>query len=128
MEIKRSFKVNSQLLPKEFPRDFDAHIYFDELTFNKAEKLQALMIETFQGTEVFVGQMINQPIGPHPTGMFEANFPVKLFADVVLWLMKEHGELSVLIHPLTGNDYIDHTGQALWLGITQPLDFSKFTL
>jgi aromatic ring-cleaving dioxygenase len=113
-EIKRNFKVNSQLLPKEFPRDFDAHIYFEELTFNKAEKLHALMI--------------NQPIGPHPTGMFEANFPVKLFADVVLWLMKEHGELSVLIHPLTGNDYIDHTDQALWLGPPQPLDFSKFTL
>ncbi|MDD4973793.1 MAG: DOPA 4,5-dioxygenase family protein [Bacteriovorax sp.] len=128
MEIKRSFKVNSQLLPKEFPRDFDAHVYFNELTFKKAENLHALMIETFQGQKVFVGQMINQSIGPHPTGMFEANFPVKLFADVVLWLMKEHEELSVLIHPLTGNDYIDHSGQALWLGITLPLDFSKFTL
>jgi aromatic ring-cleaving dioxygenase len=128
MENKRNFKVNSQLLPKEFPRDFDAHIYFNELTFNKAENLHFKMLEAFQGKEVFVGQMINQPIGPHPTGMFEANFSVNLFADVVLWLMTEHGELSVLVHRLTGNDYIDHTSGSLWLGATLPLDFSKFTL
>jgi aromatic ring-cleaving dioxygenase len=37
------------------------------------------------------------------------------------WLLLNRGELSVLVHPLTGNDYDDHSRFALWLGTPLPL-------
>ncbi|MET3426353.1 aromatic ring-cleaving dioxygenase [Actinoplanes tereljensis] len=35
---------------------------------------------------------------------------------VVEWLMLNRAGLSVLIHPETGSDLLDHTDHALWLG------------
>lgn len=127
MESKRTFKVNSQLLPQGFPREFDAHIYFSENTQSEAEQLRALALEKFKGRLFFVGEMIPEPIGPHLLPMFEMNFPKDLFADVVLWLMSHRGSLSVLVHELTGDDLNDHTDAALWLGSPVALDLSRFT-
>ncbi|MEK2644352.1 DOPA 4,5-dioxygenase family protein [Bdellovibrio sp. BCCA] len=122
----RTYKVNSQLLPEGFPREFDAHIYFSETSFEKAHRLREEAIARFAGQRVFVGQMIPEAIGPHPIPMFEINFPKELFTDVVLWLMKARGDLSVLVHELTGNDLYDHTQAAMWLGEAVPLDYSEF--
>ncbi|WP_374077869.1 DOPA 4,5-dioxygenase family protein [Bdellovibrio bacteriovorus] len=122
----RTYKVNSQLLPQGFPREFDAHIYFSEVSLQKAQSLHDEAIEQFKGQRVFVGEMIPEPIGPHPTPMFEINFPKEFFRDVVLWLMKARGDLSVLVHELTGNDLYDHTQAAMWLGEAVPLDYSRF--
>ena len=121
----RDFKVNSELLPPNFNREFDAHIYFKNDNFKNAQELREKLLQTFINPKIFVGPMISVPIGPHPQPMFEVNFSAVDFSEVVLWLMKEHGEISILIHRLTGNDYIDHTREALWLGTAVPLDFSK---
>ncbi len=126
IKTERSFKVNSQLLPTGFPREFDAHIYFTEENRQQAHDLWRLVQVYFQGQRVFVGEMIPEPIGPHPTPMFEVNFPKELFSEVVLWLMKERRDLSVLVHELTGDDLYDHTQAALWLGPAVELDYSRF--
>jgi DOPA 4,5-dioxygenase len=39
---------------------------------------------------------------------------------VVEWLMLSRAGFSVLVHPETGDDLLDHTDHALWLG--RPLD------
>ncbi len=116
MKNERSYKVNSQLLPEGFPRQFDAHIYFDPNKRAFADQLREKAITDFVGQTVFVGEMIPEAIGPHPVPMFEINFPKENFAEVVLWLMKERGDLSVLVHELTGDDLYDHTQAAMWLG------------
>lgn len=126
MTSERPFKVNSQLLPEGFPRQFDAHIYFDESSREFATQLHAKSIEVFKGQQVFTGQLIPVPIGPHPLPMFEINFPKELFSEVVLWLMKERGSLSILVHELTGDDLYDHTQAALWLGPAVDLKYSVF--
>ncbi len=92
----RTFKVNSKLLSTGFPREFDAHIYFSIEELEKAQKLRDQMKSHFAGVTFFVGDMIDVPIGPHPTPMFEANFPQDIFTEVVLWLMKERGALAFL--------------------------------
>lgn len=122
----RDFKVNSQLLPAGFPREFDAHVYFFEESFEFAEKLRAQALEMFSGRVVFVGEMIPVAIGPHPLPMFEINFSTEMFTEVVLWLMTERGSLSVLVHALTGDDLYDHTQAALWLGPQVALKYSVF--
>lgn len=112
----KTYTVNSKLLPAGFPREFDAHIYFSEEQRSQAETLRNLALNVFSSRRVFVGQMIPEAIGPHTLPMFEINFPKEEFADVVLWLMHERRDLSVLVHELTGDDLYDHTQAALWLG------------
>ena len=36
--------------------------------------------------------------------------------DLVPWLMFERKNLSVLIHPLTGDSYEDHVKYSIWMG------------
>ena len=128
MSTGRDFKVNSKLLPEGFPREFDAHVYFTEDKIKDATELRDKIRDQFKDEVFFVGDMIPVPIGPHPVPMFEANFPQGIFTEVVLWLMKERGEFSVLVHPLSGDDYYDHTQGAMWLGDSIELDYSKFTI
>lgn len=122
----RTYKVNSQLLPENFPREFDAHIYYSVGQKDKALQLRAAAMQKFAGLHVFIGEMIPEAIGPHPTPMFEINFPKDHFADVVMWLMHERGELSVLVHELTGDDLYDHTQAAMWLGSPVELKYDVF--
>ncbi|UOE99779.1 DOPA 4,5-dioxygenase family protein [Bdellovibrio reynosensis] len=124
--MERPYKVNSQLLPAGFPREFDAHIYFSAEQRQQAETFRKAAIEQFAGLKVFVGEMIPEAIGPHPVPMFEINFPKELFSEVVLWLMHSRGDLSVLVHELTGDDHYDHTQAALWLGEAVELKYSVF--
>lgn len=126
MEANKAYKVNSQLRPVGFPHEFDAHIYFEAANVAKATHLRDEAIRMFEGKKVFVGEMIPEAIGPHPTPMFEINFPEEYFSEVVLWLMHERGELSVLVHELTGDDLYDHTQAALWLGKPVELKYDRF--
>lgn len=124
--MERSFKVNSQLLPEGFPREFDAHIYYSLSQFEEAKKFRDKIAEHFKDEVVFVGEMIPEPIGPHTLPMFEANFPRDMFTEVSLWLMDNRGEFSILLHSLSGDDLADHTTGAQWLGPEVKLDYSKF--
>lgn len=124
--MQKTYTVNSKLLPSGFPREFDAHIYFDEAHREKASHFRDKAIRMFEGKKVFVGEMIPEAIGPHPVPMFEINFPKEYFTEVVLWLMRERGDLSVLVHELTGDDLYDHTQAALWLGPAVELKYDRF--
>ena len=35
-------------------------------------------------------------------------------------------KFNILVHPLTGDDYFDHTQGVMWLGESVELDLSKF--
>ena len=106
---------------------FHAHIYFEEDSAQSAEQLRALIGEKLNPILRHWGKLIHRPIGPHPTPMFEIDFTIEHFTEVVTFLMQNHGEHSVLIHPETGNDLIDHTTHALWLGKQLPLDLSNLS-
>lgn len=125
MKKTYDFKFNSQLLPEKFPRDFDAHIYYESIDLLEATMLRDNIKNHFKNIVFFVGDMCTEPIGPHPLPMFEANFPMEHFAEVVLWLMKERGGFSVLVHPITGDEIYDHTQGAIWLGPSVRLNYSS---
>lgn len=126
MNDTKTYQVNSKLMPANFPREFDAHIYFDESSRAFAESMHAKALSEFGSDQVFTGMLSPHGIGPHPIPMFEINFPKEKFTDVVLWLMKERGNLSVLVHELTGDDLYDHTQAAMWLGPQVPLKYDVF--
>jgi len=39
----------------------------------------------------------------------------------VPWLMLNRDGLTILLHPETGNDMLDHTAPAAWFGAVLPL-------
>lgn len=66
------------------------------------------------------------PIGPHPIGSFETCCNRTSLASAISWFMQNRSPAnSVLLHPLTKSEVIDHTTRAFWLGQKMPLDTSK---
>lgn len=71
---------------------------------------------------LFVGEMRDKTVGPHPKPQFEAHF-LEDALPRVLALIKASG-LTALVHPLTDDDLADHTSLAVWIGEPLPLDHS----
>ena len=98
--------------------EYHAHIYYLPETRGAAESLRE---QLGAGFDVRLGRWHDNPIGPHTRGMYQALFAASEFARLVPWLMLNRGALDVLVHPSTGDDLLDHTAHALWLGERLPL-------
>lgn len=97
---------------------YHAHVYYDPATRPAAERLRAAIGERFAAR---LGSWHDEPVGPHPSAMYQVAFAAGELARLLPWLMLNRGGLSVLVHPLTGDDYADHARFALWLGTPQLL-------
>ncbi|MBD2342825.1 DOPA 4,5-dioxygenase family protein [Anabaena subtropica] len=93
--------------------NFHAHVYYNTETRDIAARIREGLEARF---EVQLGHWHDQPIGPHPTSMYQVAFSPNQFPQVVPWLMLNREGLDILIHPETGDDVTDHTAHALWLG------------
>jgi len=101
---------------------FHAHVYYhDDETREIAAKIRSYAEANLN---VIMGRWRDQPVGPHPTPMFQMAFQPDEFARIVPWLMLNHHGLSVLIHPETGDHVPDHRDFPLWLGEKLDLDIS----
>jgi DOPA 4,5-dioxygenase len=99
-------------------RGYHAHIYYDAETKPVAARLREAIGSQFTAE---LGRWHDEPVGPHPTSMYQVAFPVAEFPRLVPWLMLNRGGLDVLVHPQTDNPYDDHALHALWLGRKLPL-------
>ncbi len=99
-------------------RSYHAHIYYDPASRAAAERLREAIGKEFT---VELGRWHDEPVGPHPTSMYQVAFAVGEFARLVPWLMLNRGGLDVLVHPQTDNAYDDHSAHAVWLGTKLPL-------
>jgi aromatic ring-cleaving dioxygenase len=99
-------------------KGYHAHVYYDTDTRKLAEDLRDTILEKFA---VKPGAFSDEPIGPHPIPQFNVIFQTEEFQKIVPWLMLNHGDLDVLIHPLTESSYDDHSKNALWIGTPVPM-------
>lgn len=104
--------------------EFHAHIYYSSETRESAVALRERMAGV-GGAQLGLSMPSDGPRGPHVNPMFGVNIPAAVLAETLAWLMVNHGPHAVLIHPVTGNELLDHTHHALWLGACQPLDLSR---
>jgi len=104
-------------------KSFDAHIYYDEDSFEQAKML---IDEARKQFTLRIGHMHRKPIGPHPCWSCVLEFDPALFDTVVPWLMLNRDGLAVLVHPDTGDELQDHTDFALWMGEIKTLNLSMF--
>jgi len=101
-------------LPIELIQSWHAHIYYDPTsTRDRAERLRARVAERFS---VRLGRWWDTPIGPHSQAFFQIAFRKPLFPTLVPWLALNREGLSILVHPNTDNQRLDHLVRALWLG------------
>jgi aromatic ring-cleaving dioxygenase len=101
-------------------RIYHAHVYYDaERTRGRAERFRERIAAEFPQAKL--GRWHDELVGPHPQSMYQIAFPASMLASFVPWLMRNRGELTILLHPETGNDYRDHTAHACWFGAVLPL-------
>lgn len=110
--------------PSQDISEFHAHVYFSAKT---RESAKALREQLLGNPDLKIYTLSDGPRGPHLVTMFGIDIPKVHLPEVVGFLMLNHGELSVLVHPVTANEVEDHTIHALWLGPPQPLDLSKLS-
>ncbi|KAK5012491.1 DOPA-like domain-containing protein [Cryomyces antarcticus] len=107
---------------------FDIHVYFmqnDEQQVTFAKELWERIRREFPELRIY--KVWDQPIGPHPIGMFEVNlFTPEQFGAFVPWLVINRGPLSALVHPNTDEEERDHTQRATWMGQPIPLNLRMF--
>jgi DOPA 4,5-dioxygenase len=99
--------------------DCHAHVYYDAESWDRAEAIRDGLAARFA---VRLGRWHDRPVGPHPQSMYQVAFAPADFGTIVPWLALNRGDLSILVHPLTGDDVADHSAHAMWLGDPLPLD------
>lgn len=99
---------------------YHAHIYYDlAKTRETAARVREGVGAAFP--QATVGSWHDEAVGPHTVAMYQVAFATEDFARLVPWLMLNRQGLDVLVHPLAGNAYDDHTVFAMWLGDKLPL-------
>jgi len=107
---------------------YHAHIYFAPETRGSADALRLRLRDMMESGEIaqllFVGQLRDRKVGPHPIPQFEIHF-TRDALPIILPLIEASG-LRALVHPLTNDDLADHTTLARWVG--DPIDLDLTTL
>jgi DOPA 4,5-dioxygenase len=100
---------------------YHAHVYYDPATKAAAGALRDRLGEAFA---VELGRWHDAPVGPHPCGSYQIAFAPQLFATLVPWLALNRGDLTVFVHPNTGDAIADHTAHVMWLGESRALNLA----
>jgi len=101
-------------------RNYHVHVYYDPGTTRvTAERLRERVAAAFP--QAMLGRWHDALVGPHTQSMYQMAFPPGMFAAFVPWLMLNRDGLTMLLHPDTGDAYVDHTRHAAWFGAVLPL-------
>jgi aromatic ring-cleaving dioxygenase len=124
--MKSVAATQSDMKDKDAP--YHAHIYYVQEQRAQAEGLRLHLGEMKASGEIsrllYVGQLRDRKVGPHPIPQFEIHFTKEVLPNI-LGLLEASG-LTSLVHPLTDDDLADHTRLAHWIG--QPLELDLTTL
>lgn len=101
-------------------RAYHAHVYYRDA--DERARAAELRDAAEAGFEVALGRWRDEPVGPHPLAMYQISFAAPTFADFMPWLMLNRQGLTILVHPVTGDDVADHRDFPVWLGETLDLD------
>ncbi|QCI10010.1 4,5-dioxygenase [Pseudomonas putida] len=104
-------------------KGYHAHVYYDANTLEQARELCEEAARLFPVT---MGRMHQKPVGPHPDWSCQLAFAPEVVGVVLPWLALNRKGLVVFLHPLTGDELLDHRDHAIWMGAVRPLNLSIF--
>jgi DOPA 4,5-dioxygenase len=100
-------------------KDWHAHVYFDPASRDAAWALRERIEKAF---DIDMGRFHEKPVGPHPRFSYQVHFRNDQLARLISWLTLNRGDLTVFVHPNTGEALADHRDRAVWLGQQVPLN------
>lgn len=109
--------------PRNLYSRYHAHVYFDDKSTAQARNICQTAATRFGVT---MGRIHEKLVGPHPHWSCQLAFDSTQFDELIPWLEMHRGELSILVHGVTGNDLEDHTANASWLGEPAKLNLAVF--
>jgi len=115
--------MNSPKRPINNHEHYHAHVYFSADTLDFATRLCQ---EAGTQFSLEIGRVHQKPVGPHTQWSCQIKFDKAHFEQFIPWLDTNRANLNVLVHAVTGNDYIDHTDYAYWLGDEEKLKLEIF--
>ncbi|EJK2113348.1 DOPA 4,5-dioxygenase [Vibrio navarrensis] len=93
---------------------FHAHVYYPlNRRSDAAELHEKIRRERKDVLQIF--PLVERLVGPHKMPMFELHFRDNQ-KGLIEWLDTQRGGFSVLIHPVSEEELLDHTERAQWLG------------
>ncbi|TWC20904.1 DOPA 4,5-dioxygenase [Pseudomonas sp. SJZ085] len=104
-------------------KGYHAHVYFDASTIDQA---RALCEEASRLFPLEMGRVHERPVGPHPDWSCQLSFDPQYIGVVLPWLALYRKGLVIFLHPNTGDELVDHTDHAIWMGAMRQLDLSVF--
>jgi aromatic ring-cleaving dioxygenase len=114
-----------EALDESIPEEFHFHLYFDPDSRESALDVRRRLVQeaTFRYQ---LPPVRERPMGPHRWPIWSVWVDEPNFGPAALWMMRHHGEHSVLVHPNIDDGLLDHTGHAMWLGAPRPLKLEVF--
>jgi aromatic ring-cleaving dioxygenase len=103
---------------------YHAHVYFDAATRDVAWSLRERAQAELPAA---IGRFHEKPVGPHPRWSFQIAFAPDALATVLPWLIRNRAGLTVFLHALSGDELVDHTDYAVWMGDMPALDLSTLS-
>ena len=92
---------------------YHAHLYYEESTYELA---LSVLSKAQELDFVEIGRAHKKEVGPHPRWSCQLLFSPDRLNEVIPWLLANRDGLTIFIHANTGDDYLDHTKNTLWMG------------
>ena len=99
------------------------HIYFEKHDLNKAEEL---VVQLKKIKHLGIGRIWNKQVGPHPVGSCQITVLSEHFHEMSEWFLENRNNLSIFVHAVSGDDWIDHTDYVMWIGESYKLNLDFF--
>lgn len=121
----REFNQKAQMQTQPAVTGYDIHIYFEsgpKVLENKS-KVEALAQALLEAIPEAGGlHPVQAGRGPHLLANVEVTIPPEALSKALTLLQTNNPGLSILVHPHTGDEVLDHTKLANWVGKPVPLD------
>jgi aromatic ring-cleaving dioxygenase len=119
-----------EALDEAIPEEFHFHLYYDTSSDGEDTKESALSIRKRLLEEADFRYQLppvrQRPMGPHQWPIWSIWVDRPDFGKATLWMARNHGPHSVLVHPNIDDGLKDHTDHAMWLGEAKPLKLKVF--
>ena len=119
-----------EALDESIPEEFHFHLYYDTSAGGADTKQSALEIRRRLLQEADFRYQLppvrERPMGPHQWPIWSIWVDRPDFGKATLWMARNHGPHSVLVHPNIDDGLADHTTHAMWLGDPRPLKLKVF--
>jgi aromatic ring-cleaving dioxygenase len=99
---------------------YHLHVYFHGTSREHALSLRSRIIRTFP--DAVLGRVHETPVAFHPLPMYQVTVLASDLGTMLAEVSAERGPLSILVHPLHGDAWTEHTRDAMWLGPQLELD------